>query len=254
MIRRFNYTSRRRLPLERIAVELRPGPDAASFDARIDLGDLDLPSEAKVFVEAYYKASYQRFDFGKVAAVSAPASRLLNEIDRGTTVLFRVKVVDATDSLGRIVAELDDIGGKDSQAGEAGRECILPVNFRDLGQEMWRLNLEDTSPVLEVSRFPGAEAFVKNDPLFRGLVLPEAVRQILQSIVSNDEWEGVEEAGGWQGNWIRFIGSYTNEPPPAAGSEARSREDWIDHAVRSFCERLQFREHIVALREKERET
>jgi hypothetical protein len=253
MIRRFNYTKRRRLPLERVAIELRPGAEAASFDAQIDLADLELPPQAKVFVEAHYKASYQRFDFGKVSAVIPPSNRLLDEIDRGSTVLFRIKVVDTSDTLGKIVAELDDISGKSSGTEPAGRECILPVNFRDLGEEMWRLNLEDGSPVLEVSRFPGAESFVKNDPLFRALVLPEVVRQVLQKIL-DQEWEGAEEATGWEGNWIRFIGTFTSESPPAADAEEKPRMEWIDAAVRAFCDRLRLRERVLAARERERDS
>src|ERR1700737_3823020 len=165
MIRRFNYTKRRRLPRDRVGIEVLPGPDAPTFNARINLADLELPPNAKVFVEAYYKSSYQRFDFGAVAVPLVPEDRSLGEIDRGNTVLFRVKVVDAEEALGTIVAELEDFGGGGGGGGESGY-CILPVNFRDLGEEVWRLALDGSRPVLEVNKIPNAEAFVRSDPLF----------------------------------------------------------------------------------------
>ena len=48
MIRRFNYTKRRRIPPERVGIELRPGLEVPSFEARIDLAGMELPPKGKV--------------------------------------------------------------------------------------------------------------------------------------------------------------------------------------------------------------
>lgn len=249
MIRHFNYTKRRRIPQERVEIELKPGKDVASFDARINLADLELPGNAKVFVEAHYKSSYQRFDFGTVGSLVEPAKRTLDEVDRGNAVLFRVKVVDADELLGRIVAEVDDITAEDGGGGP-GRYCILPVNFVDLGEEMWRLSLGGDRPVLEVNKIPGAEAFVRSDAVFAALVYPEAVRQVLRHIVLGGDWDGTDGLSGWREMWISFARTLTLDEPPGRVDE-EEREEWIGGVVRAFCDRLKLKSRMLEARQQE---
>ena len=65
MIRRMNYTGRRRIARSRVSVRLRPVPGTGwTFDADMDLVDYGFPAEARVFVEAYNATSYMRFAFG----------------------------------------------------------------------------------------------------------------------------------------------------------------------------------------------
>ena len=254
MIRHFNYTKRQALPAGAVSIQLHPGADAPTFDAQLDFSGLALPPDARVFIEAHYKSSYQRFDWGKVSSPQAPAIRLLDEVDRGSTVLFRVKVVDASGTLGRIVAERDDSGGEPDGVGAAARESILPVNFKDLGQEMWRLVLDDGGPILEVNNFPGAQAIARGDPMFIGLVIPEAVRQVLYRIVLEDAWDGASEATGWQAKWLRFASSVSGESPPGPGTDEEAREEWVNRIVRSFCEKRLLKNRILDARGGEQES
>lgn len=241
MIRRFNYTDRKRIPTDRVSVQLRPGSgDAPSFEARLDLSGLDLPPSSRVYVEAYYKSSLQRFDFGSVANVVAPGSTVLDQVDRGSVIYFRVKVVDNDGKHGRLVAEVDGVGANDSQGG-ADRFCILPVNFVDLGEQLWRMSFKPPQPVLEVNSFSGAEAFVRASPLFSGLVYPEVVRQVLGNILLDLEVDDLDGLDGWQLSWLRFGRSFHPEEIPAAGDDGEARAAWIEEVVRCFCERLKMR-------------
>lgn len=247
MIRRFNYTKRRRIPHGKVSVKLQPGGEAPSFDASFDLEGLGLPESAKVFVEAHYKSSYQRFDFGTVGSLTAPDKRVLDEVDRGNTILFRLKIVDADGTHGRIVAEADDICPEDTGGGtESARYCILPVNFVDLGQQLWRVRLDDTRPVLEVSAFPEAESFVRSDPYFIGLVFPEAMRQILS--LALDEWEGFEDAVEWKANWVRFAKTFAAEDPPGEGADDEARHEWIETVIGEFSKRLRLKDKLLEAR------
>src|SRR5207237_6506565 len=112
--------------------------------------DLKLPGQARVFVEAYHRASYMRFDYGLVSDLRAPANRQLSEIERGSTPLFRVKVIDDTSDTGRVRAEADAISPLDADQLDANRTSILPVVKADLGQDIWRVQFEtaDGRPVL----------------------------------------------------------------------------------------------------------
>jgi hypothetical protein len=230
---------------------MKPGADAASFDASINLADLELPPKAKVFVEAHYKSSYQRFDFGTVDAVSPPAERTLDEVDRADAILFRVKVVDTEDALGRLVAEADDLSPDDAGDG-TDRYCILLVNFVEMGEQLWRLDVGEDRPMLCVNKLiPGAAAFVKSDPVFVGLVYPEVVRQVLKHIVLQEEWAGADGLSGWREMWIRFARLLAADEPPAQADEAE-REEWIEDVVCAFCERQQLRTRLVESRTQER--
>ncbi len=205
MIRRFNYTNRKRIGSDHVALTVNPSSSGpATFDAALKLEGSELPPEAAIFLEAYYKSSYMRFPFGTVEKPVTPADRRLTDIDRGNTVFFRLKIVDTSTSTGRILAEVEDLTAQESGGSGIGKYCLLPVRFTDLGQLVWRLDLDGSRPVLEVNRFDGVETFVKKDPLFLALVFPAAVRQILEYILVENEHDDIDDESDWQSLWLRF--------------------------------------------------
>ena len=65
MIRRFNYTDRKRIDHNRIEIALmREEGRIKSFDATIDFEGMRLPANAVVYVEAYHKTDLMRYLFG----------------------------------------------------------------------------------------------------------------------------------------------------------------------------------------------
>ncbi len=52
MIRKLNYTGRKKIPLSKVSFRLIPEINGHFFDATLKLGRLDLPPDADVFVEA----------------------------------------------------------------------------------------------------------------------------------------------------------------------------------------------------------
>jgi hypothetical protein len=254
MIRQFNYTKRRRIPPSSVRIDVRKqGFDAPVFDANINLDGLKLPDAANVFVEAYYKASYQRFDFGTVGKLSPPEKRVLDEVERGSAIFFRVKVVDQTEVEGKLLAELDDIAGAEGGDESTSRYCILPVNFKDLGEQVWRLDFSGNRPVLEVANFVGAEGFVRNDPLFFSLVYPEAVRQVLRHYLLDQEAEFEPTHETPEGMWALFVLSFFPDTPPTAAEDetGEGREEWIESVVEAFCNKLQVKTKLLLARAQE---
>jgi hypothetical protein len=84
MLRRFNYSGRKKIRRPAVQLRLVPQPNEPPvFDAAIRLEGLDLPSAARVYVEAYFHASYMRFDFGRVGDIRPPEDRRLTDIDGG---------------------------------------------------------------------------------------------------------------------------------------------------------------------------
>ncbi len=238
MRRTFNYTNRQRIPESCATFRLRLGPGGRrSFDAAIDLTGLELPGEAKVYIEAFFGRSLARFDFGTVASLEPPVERWLDEVEFADRLTFRIKVVDESRVHGRILALADaiDLELEEEQTGD--RRSLLKVSYTPrLGEELWRVRFTPTGPLLEVnSTIPSVETLVQNDRLFAALVRPPAMRSILERLLLVDNLS-LEDAGfeTWQGQWLLFAQGYCGAPlDPQADTE--ERVEWIEEAVRAFA-------------------
>jgi hypothetical protein len=154
-------------------------------------------------------------------------------------VRFRVKVVEPQS--GRLLARGDKLGGLESEEG--GRRALLRVVARDLGQEPWKTELyDDGNPVLVLNdNIPGALARLNSDPVFRALILPAALRQVLlmmciEKVEDGDDDEG-DSDGSWASDWIRFaekIGGV--DKPDWADIPAVHR--WVDNVSQAFSVRF----------------
>src|SRR5215203_416303 len=245
MIRKFNYTGRRRIPRSRVRIQLVPAGEHSSFDAIIDLGGLDLPSDAAVFVEAYDKSSYMRFLYGTIAEPSTPPDRVLNELQSRDTIFFRVKVVDMAARHGRVLAIADGLPPARLKEQASERESLLGVRFASLGDEVWRLDLAGAAPILELNQDLadlGLRETARSDDLFVSLVLPAVFRQILTQIVVVEAQ--VEPSGDdWKSQWLRFVEQLGVALDVGEGEDARI--SWIDQeAVAAFCKRFEFKERF----------
>jgi hypothetical protein len=245
MIRRLNYTGRRKIPRENIHITLFRTNGEDEFDAAIRLADLELPETARVFVEAYHKSDWMRFDFGTLSSPSIPKDRRLTVFYEGARILFRVKVVARAEESGKILAEADRLTPL-SRTDAREREPLLPVRLvGNLGDQLWRITWSG-GPVLELNKNePECKHLLTADSRFKWLVLPEVLRSILTRILneSMDEEDDPGETG--PGNrWLAFAASVHPEPPPP--SEARDAEiieKWTDEVVSAFCRRHRAFDH-----------
>jgi len=235
VVRKLNFTERAKIPKSSVRFEVRRGEDGVlCFDAEMALGDIDLPPHARVYIEAWYRTSYMRFDCGTAGALSIPRDRRLTEIDSRDVVRFRVKVVDNSAGEHRIVAVADDILAVARSGSEAQRVSLLPVSFEDLGDEVWRLHYELTGPVLELNnRIAGIEQTAKHDARFFALVYPAVVREILTRILIIEQHPAAEDDEWWS-LWLRWAAELTGTPVPPESDE---HESWIAEAVAAFCGR-----------------
>ena len=236
MKRTFNYTNRKKLPRESVQMAIKKQePNPPTFDARFNLSDLKLPADGKVYVEAYFRTSYMRFDYGTVAEPKSDADRTLRDIDNRELVYFRVKVTDATGERGRLLAEADGLIGNPTE-GPGNHVCILEVKFEDLGTLPWSLEINDSAtPTLVVNQRIDNKEYVRSNAAFFALVYPAVVRELLTFIV-NDEHDYDPEGDDWRDRWLRFVTALPDvgELPVEKDADARP---WIDSAVRAFCDR-----------------
>lgn len=230
MLRKLNFTERTKIPRSQVRVTLRRDADGVLvFDPQLSFDGVDVIPTARVFVEAYYRTSFMRFDCGSVGSFTPPADRRLTEVG-GTNVLrFRVKVVDDH----RIVAVADDVVVSEEKPETAGRMPLLPVNFTDdLGQQAWQVVFEPTGPVLALNnRIDGIRDIAKNDAAFFALVYPAAVRLILTQILLVEQQDAHDAGDEWWHLWLRWAARFTSTLPDGADDAPF----WIDEAVAAFC-------------------
>lgn len=249
---RINSTGRKRILREHIRIRLNDGGGGLppTFTADIQLPpELQLDPSAKVYVEPYVKSSSMRFDFGTVGQITSPASCLLSDIDAGAAILFRVKVVDETDEVGCILASANGIRPEDDADGD-DRRPLLPVDSADLGEEIWRLEIDrDAGPTLAVNnRIPDLVEALKRDPYLQGLIYPEVVRGMVRAVFRADNGFGEEEEWmeGWK-DWCeeqlgREIGEGENDDIEAVESLA-------DEVASVFVKKNRFASVLIAARQ-----
>lgn len=235
MLKKLNFTERRRLGRNAVEITLRREADGVlAFDARLDLKGKRLDSDARVYVEAHRRTSYMRFDFGRVGAIEPPADRRLVEIESDNLVNFRVKIVDESSRFHRILAVAEGIRVSDREQDASSRMSLLPVEFVREMDEVWRVSFDSEGPALMLnSSIEGIESKARNDATFFALVYPAVVRQILTRIVMIDGYDEVD-GDEWWGLWLRWAAEMLGEPAPAS-DDRDAREAWIDRVVAQFA-------------------
>ncbi len=243
MLRRLNYTGRKRLKRRDCAIELVRDPDSGlTFTARLSLAGYGLPPEARVFVDAYRQMTLTRFDFGRVDRLEPPADRTLREFGSGEAIKFRIRIVEGATPeyrpMPRVLAALDHITPRVTDERPEDRESLLPVDWGTFDDQVWKLDFDETTePLLRVSRslVPDRDVLVRSRA-FMVLALPEAFRQILTRILLIDRYAGTEDTEDWRAAWLAFATRLPVGPPPVA-AEATELEDWIEDATAAFCRR-----------------
>lgn len=244
-IRRLNYTKRKKLTRDQVRIRLTPNGDGRprTFHADLTLPP-DLPGDARVFVEAYRSspAARMRFDFGTVDAVRAPApdeARLTDFNDDLPPPLFRVKVTDAREAPGKLLAEAHQIRPFDPDEKPDQRRGILFTAWRHLDGTVWELDLDGTvGPQLFIDLTADPNHELPGRTYFKALVYPEVIRRVLTFVLIENDGAYVDDTTSWHGRWLRFpreMYGFTEETPPADASEEDKRA-WIDDAVK-FCAR-----------------
>lgn len=248
MIKRVNFTGRRRIPRDRVDIEVFDG-NPRSFNATIDLSGFSLFPGAAVVLEATCAGSntIERFEFGEVDDIRPPADRKLRQLEN-ENVFFSLKVIDRTERLGRILGIAEHV--RPQRAGQqtaTGRQGILPIEVREMGQELWQLDLQGHDATLFLNKdVPGLKDRARSDPFFYAIVYPEIVRRILaQAILNGGDVEADDDS--WENTWLRF-GRHLHpakDTPPNASDPEELRDEWVDEVVTAFCDAHQFKDKFT---------
>lgn len=208
MKRTINSTGRRSLHRDHVVLRVHAGQggDPPCFSAKFhNLSELKLPPEARLYVEPYAGSSHMRFAFGTVGLPIEPPDTSLTDLDAGQSVLFDVKVVDETDSIGRLLASARHMRPDAEKDSDEDRRSLLPVELEDLGELLWKLDApEGARPRLVLnSRVPGLLGRLRSDPLVQGCILPAAIAIILSRVL--DPESGEDDETDWVRDWKDWI-------------------------------------------------
>lgn len=233
MQRTINHTGRRKVETKELQINmLEDSNGKLSFDVDFSLNREKLPDTASIYIEAYQRNTLQRFNFGKVGEIRKPENRELDQLDLSSPTLFRIRIVDENENLGRLVASAERLK-PEGENDEDQRSSLLVVRSRPLGQQTWKVEF-DTGGKPELcinSRIPDAIGQLKNNPQFQSLILPGAFRQVLMFLLWNED---DESEGSVAEEWMTFAEHIASERPH--GDDPSQLLAWIDEVVERFSE------------------
>jgi hypothetical protein len=208
---------------------------------RLDLSDSGLTDSLKVVLVARAGATSIRHGLGSVAGYSKEGNSL-DGLDPSQPIRFRILLHE--DGNPRLVASVENLRARDDSESES----LLPMEPADLGERVWKLAITEDGPILQFNSrvFPsasGAENFVA----FGAMVLPEALRQVMEKIAEDpscldDESDPLNAWGAW-------LDAHGVDRPQA--DDNTSKEAWCDQVVDRFCNRCSFASRLLTELQKE---
>jgi hypothetical protein len=235
MKKRINFTGRKRIAAENVQVRITDAGTGQPPHFAVNLNlPAGLPGDARVYVEPYHRSSSMRFSFGTVASPKIPENLSLTELDRSASILFRLKVVDETGEIGKIIASANRIRAIEGN-DEPNRKALLPLVSTDLGEDVWGIAMDGGPPVLQINnRIPSFRDRLMADPVLQGAIYPHALRTVLKELLGTDEHDDETE---WVRDWKTFAGRLLGEElPENLADEDNELASTIDRIVERFCQ------------------
>ena len=235
---RSNPTGLKELDRGRVSISVSEISGQRSFTLdRLDLKDTGLANTLLAVIVARAGNTSIRCEMGAVSNIT-PVSHSLDGLDRSQPLRFRA-LLRAPDSP-ILVASIENISTRDDSQSES----LLPMEPADLGERLWKLVINDDGPVLQFNSrvFPSA-AGAENYKPFGAMVLPEALRQVMEKI-AEDPGCLEDESNPWSAwsGWLHAIGA---ERPPADGDE-EEQASWCNQVVDRFCGKFSFATQLSA--------
>lgn len=233
MQRTINHTGRRKIEAKELQINMiEQESGVPAFDVDFSLNREKLPDNASIYIEAYQRNTLQRFSFGTVAEIRKPEKRDLDQLDLSSPTLFRIRIVDESEHLGRLVASAEHLK-PEGENDDDQRSSLLAVRSRPLGQQTWRVEFNTSGkPELCInSRIPDAIGQLKNNPQFQSIILPAAFRQVLMFFLWNND---DEDEGSVAEQWMTFAEQIASERPH--GEDPAELVGWVDEVVERFSE------------------
>lgn len=236
--RKSNPTGLTDIPKQNITISETLTPDGLEFRlARLEVAGLHLSPALKVVCVVRTGRNIQHFGLGTVGNLDRRKQQL-TQASTDVSPVYRILLHEQGNP--RLIASAENLRARQDGAGDS----ILPIRCVDLGEEIWRLQLDGgAGPALAVNnRVFSSPQETEGRPWFIPMVLPQVLRDILHRLPDTDEvwaqeWEAwlISELG-------RSLPDLEEEDDPAVF------RDWVDDTVQQFCQRFgiltEFRTHF----------
>ena len=225
-----NFTKRKRILKKHFTFSTSENSDK-EVEFSVELAHFDgsgFPKDARVYIEAYANITSQTFSCGTISDLKLPSNEKLKELDKASSPLFRVKVVDEHTKIGLILASGEQFSARDDIDEDVG---LLPLVALPLEALPWKVNFEPTTFELVLNnKIPGVIDLLKKDEMWQALVYPIALKEILLHLIINEEEDRDENTE----QWMNFAESLVEKPDNMALDDNLS---WIDEVIECFCKR-----------------
>ena len=260
MLKRINYTDRRRIPRSQIAVKVDPA-DPASFTIDLPTGLLAAPESQVAYVDITSAGSSEVLRHTLPPSADGGLARGPYPLGRipWKKAIFDVKVVETGgDDPGRILRRSPRIKavGAGSDSDDATTHQLLATIREPLGEQVWTLRFgEPVTLVINDALGMTEEQFVATQA-FASLVFPELCRRAVEwAVVSEGVLPGDLTADDTRAAalWVRFATETAPDAtcpmPPPGGWKPNDRQDlddWIDAVVDALCRRHRLCSTLIA--------
>lgn len=221
---RTNPTGRKRIARKHVSVVTQMVNGTRTFElSSLDLASYGFPAGFGVVVIATAGNTRVRVPVGTTTCWSK-GPYAIDGLDESHILRFRLLVSEPTTA--RIVGLADRI----RPVGDGYAESLIPIVTADLGELVWRVKMEDEDAVIQVnvSVFPtGASA--ENNVTFQSLVLPEALRQVMQMLAECPA-KLTDDESAWR-DWATWLTGLGCDLP----TEAMDKDGWVSEVVDRFC-------------------
>jgi hypothetical protein len=124
------------------------------------------------------------------------------------------------------------------------RSSLFPIERRELHSEIWKVDMSEGPTLVLNYHLPNLTGMIQKDPLIQGLLLPAALRIVLEAIVQDPVVEE-DEGDTWKTRWLRFCREELNlGDDPADCEDDDAKRAWVDDGVRAFCKSYGFIKEI----------
>lgn len=248
MIRKYNYTGRLKISKDKVRIYQFLKDGVRFFEVKLMVNDLGFPDHAKIYIEPYFKSSFMRFAYGTIARITTPSQTLLTDIPITDKVLYRLKIVDESKVNGLILGYSDELIASTGDK-KGGKSSLLPVDFNDLGNRIWKLDFRQEGPVLSVNsenKIEKIRELVTKDKSFLSLVFPEVIRQIAFHLANDQDLDFTDPGNGWESKWLRFFDEYLSISHEPEKNDETSKSEWSDEIAEAFCRKKQIIDLLIS--------
>lgn len=217
----------------------------------------DIPSNARVFVDAWKDMSFMRFDYGNFHNIVQPNNISLTELDSWTSASFVVRIVQN----GIILAASKKHTVSIAQPDLKSRRSLIIADYEDLGERPWKLDIYEDIPIPRLvfnerwwNELEEKGKSLSDDSKVMGMIMPAVLENMLNFLIISlkSDLHRWHQDPSWKGAWIRFARNLLPDGiPEYIENETDESEflseasNWISQVVKIYSDSKSLTSNLI---------